>query len=70
MNHKIRIIVQNLETADEVSIDLDTKIVKKKFTAFKTQVLNDAVAQVADGTDKRQGLQEKNQAFLRRHSKK
>ena len=70
MNHKIKILIQNIDTAEEETIYLDSEIVNKKLVAFKAQVLDDAIKAVVEGTEGRQALREKNSQFVAKHGLK
>ena len=70
MNYQIEITIFNVDTADYVKVKLDSEVANKKLTAFKTQILDDAIAQVASGENKRQELSEKNAEFVRKYSLK
>jgi len=66
-NYKVKITIQNVNTAHEVTLTADTEIINKKFSLFKKNLLDVALKQVAGGLDDDQDLRNKNADFLKQH---
>ena len=69
-NYRIKISIQNVDTAHEVILVVDNEILKKKLTTFNKNFLNKAVKQVASALDDTENLQGKNREFLSKFGKK
>lgn len=70
MNHKIKILIKNMDTADEVEIETYSESLRAKLNIFKRDIFDDALNQVLDNKNDRQNLKDKNAEFNQKHGPK